>query len=203
MRVGGSLSLSLFLFSLPSVSTSRAAAFSSVCRYFSSGMYSNEGSVIRTTFWCTSQSAPHLRASASKCKACSLLHYCTCYFILLLYNIYSETWDSLQIEIIACWLAVTSDMRSIRYVVGGTQWEDVASHFEIDNKKKQKNTDADNRKHFDIDQCVLRSVPNNQDDSWSMLPESEVYKHIIKLLHLYNLKQTSASALQRVMDNFY
>lgn len=87
--------------------------------------------------------------------------------------------------------------------VGGTQWEDVASHFEIDNKKKQKNTDADNRKHFDIDQCVLRSVPNNQDDSWSMLPESEVYKHIIKLLHLYNLKQTSASALQRVMDNFY
>lgn len=123
--------------------------------------------------------------------------------LLLLYNIYSETWVTLQIEIIACWLAVTSDMRSIRYVVGGTQWEDVASHFEIDNKKKQKNTDADNRKHFDIDQCVLRSVPNNQDDSWSMLPESEVYKHIIKLLHLYNLKQTSASALQRVMDNFY
>lgn len=121
-----SLSLSLFLFSLPSVSTSSfsilfvfcAAAFSLVCTDLCSGMYSNEGSVIRTSFWCTSQSAPRLRASASKCKACSLLHYCTCYFILLLYNIYSETWVTLQIEIIACWLAVTSDMRSIRWCCG-------------------------------------------------------------------------------------
>lgn len=198
MRVGGSLSLSLFLFSLPSVSTSRAAAFSSVCRYFSSGMYSNEGSVIRTTFWCTSQSAPHFRASASKCKACILLYYCTLY--LLLY-FFSTTFIQ-RLEILCRlrllrvdWLLLLICDQSDG-VVGGTQWEDVASHREIDSKKKQKNTKADNRKHFDIDQCVHRSVPNNQDDSWSMLPESEVYKHIIRLLHLYNLKQTSASALK-------
>lgn len=94
MRVVGSLSLSLFLFSLPSVSTSSfsilfvfcAAAFSLVCTDLCSGMYSNEGSVIRTTFWCTSQSAPRLRASASKCKACILLYYCTLYLLLYFFS---------------------------------------------------------------------------------------------------------------------
>lgn len=63
-----------------------AAAFSLVCTDLCSGMYSNEGSVIRTTYWCTSQSAPRLRASASKCKACSLLHYCTLYLLLYFFS---------------------------------------------------------------------------------------------------------------------
>lgn len=211
MRVVGSLSLSLFLFSLPSVSTSSfsilfvfcAAAFSLVCTDLCSGMYSNEGSVIRTSFWCTSQSAPRLRASASKCKACSLLHYCTCYFILLLYNIYSETWDSLQIEIIACWLAVTSTAINQMVLWAGHSERMLPHILRLTTKRNKKTLKLIIGNILDIDQCVHRSVPNNQDDSWSMLPESEVYKHIIKLLHLYNLKQTSASALQRVMDNFY
>lgn len=211
MRVVGSLSLSLFLFSLPSVSTSSfsilfvfcAAAFSLVCTDLCSGMYSNEGSVIRTSFWCTSQSAPRLRASASKCKACSLLHYCTCYFILLLYNIYSETWVTLQIEIIACWLAVTSTAINQMVLWAGHSERMLPHILRLTTKRNKKTLKLIIGNILDIDQCVHRSVPNNQDDSWSMLPESEVYKHIIRLSHLYNLKQTSASALQRVMDNFY
>lgn len=166
-------------------------------------MYSNEGSVIRTSFWCTSQSAPRLRASASKCKACSLLHYCTCYFTSSLQHLFRDLsyfadWD--YCVLIGCyfWYVIN------QMVLWAGHSERMLPHIlRLTAKRNKKTLKLIIGNILDIDQCVHRSVPNNQDDSWSMLPESEVYKHIIRLSHLYNLKQTSASALQRVMDNFY
>ena len=205
MRVDGSLSLSL---SLPVFSAvfPPLVFFGPLCvlccsRLFSLyrfvfWMCSNEVSVIRTTFWCTSQSAPRLRASASKCKACSLLHYCTCCFILLLYNIYSDLsyfadWD--YCVLIGCYFwHVINQM-----VLWAGHSERMLHHiFRLTTKRNKKTLMLIIGNILDIDQCVHRSVPNNQDNSWSMLPESEVYKDIIRLLHLYNLKQTSASALK-------
>lgn len=123
--------------------------------------------------------------------------------LLLLYNIYSETWVTLQIEIIACWLAVTSTAINQMVLWAGHSERMLPHILRLTAKRNKKTLKLIIGNILDIDQCVHRSVPNNQDDSWSMLPESEVYKHIIRLLHLYNLKQTSASTLQRVMDNFY
>lgn len=175
MRVVGSLSLSLFLFSLPSVSTSSfsilfvfcAAAFSLVCTDLCSGMYSNEGSVIRTTFWCTSQSAPRLRASASKCKACILLYYCTLY--LLLY-FFSTTFIQ-RLEILCRlrllrvdWLLLLICDQSDMLWVGLS--ERMLHHIlRLTTKRNKKTLKLIIGNILDIDQCVHRSVPNNQDDS--------------------------------------
>lgn len=198
-----SLSLSLFLFSLPSVSTSRAAAFSSVCRYYSSGC------ILMKVQWSERPSGAHHSQhliSGRQLPNVKLVVYSTT--VLLLYTsslqhlfrdlIYFADWDYCMLIGCYFWYVIN------QMVLWAGHSERMLPHIlRLTAKRNKKTLKLIIGNILDIDQCVHRSVPNNQDDSWSMLPESEVYKHIIRLLHLYNLKQTSASTLQRVMDNFY
>lgn len=151
-----SLSLSLFLFSLPSVSTSSfsilfvfcAAAFSSVCRYYCSGC------ILMKVQWSERPSGAHHSQhliSGRQLPNVKLVVYsttvpATLYFFSTTFIQRLELLCRLRLLRVDWLLLLICDQSD--GAVGGTQWEDVASHFEIDSKKKQKNTKADNRKHF-------------------------------------------------------